>query len=780
MKRIYYLSFILIFITTNLIAANLNTQIDVRKLNLPKSIVLPEPKEINLPKNLSSTPDYVIFDNFVQGDKNHEGTVISNLFELCYYDIYQKWPNEDYNYASFMLRTQYSDAFFAKYKITDFDVAIFPLGEYPLNVTTQGGIKVIDKIKEMLDAGKRVMVVGRRMLLWAFVNIPELQLGKDPVVIDFLTKTLGMKKDSSGTMQVTVSSGGTKSWIPFHLSSDPNNPTTKGYDIYCNVAYGRNVQPTHPIIYQDLIDVFQVNNVEGVYPSTWLDSLMVINQQGKLQAFFRFNKGQRYVGLSARIGDGKFSMWTIGPDVAGGSEITYFHHFQQYSVDWFTADLPKPVPYLELETSSIDFGETLPESEKFKELRFRNFGKKNLIIKKIYLDEWTEPGIFTLLDLPKLPLTLEPEQMSSIRVKFRPNAEGTFEDNIIFEFDAGYNGTRSVSLRGIGGKDAPTGPEITVQKEPFDFGVVDIGTSVIKPVSFESSGTAPLIISKIEFLTNDGGVFSFPKPMSYPIVVPAGKIYNLDIKYSPRDFGTTYKATLKITSDAKKNPVATLQMIGRTPAATEGPNITASIDTLKFPNVKPLHTYIQKFDIINTGKQTLKINLIYFSYNDDEAFSLPDKIINGTPISIDPNNKLEIPVSFKPFVDGMEYTADLGFFTNATNPGGDDFHVYFVGMGDNNGLSVRENELAKYISISAFPNPSSENIRLSINSTLSSKQIRIVLSNSLGQTVEKIFEGYLADGNNEFHITQNLNSGLYYITITDGTNSLTHPILIVK
>jgi len=106
MKKFYTLLILSIIATINLFA------IDISSLNLPKSIVLPEPKNVNLPKINAEKPPYVIFDNFVQGDKNHEGTIISNLFELCYYDMYAYYPSQDFNYQKFMLRTQYSDAFF--------------------------------------------------------------------------------------------------------------------------------------------------------------------------------------------------------------------------------------------------------------------------------------------------------------------------------------------------------------------------------------------------------------------------------------------------------------------------------------------------------------------------------------------------------------------------------------------------------------------------------------------------------------------------------------------
>ncbi len=774
MKKFYTFLILSIIASINLYA------IDISSLNLPKSITIPEPKNVNLPKINAEKPSFVIFDNFVQGDKNHEGTIISNLFELCYYDFYAKYPTEDYSYGMYMLRTQYSDAFFSQYKITDFDVAIFPLGEYPLNVATQGGMKVIDKVKEMLDAGKRVMIYGRRMMIWAFLNDASLQAGKDPVVIEFLTKTLGMNKDSSSAMITTMSSGGSKTWIPFHIRTDETNPTTKGYDVYCNVGYGRNVEPTPPVIYQDLVDFFQASKKDDISISAYIDQILMINQEGKLQPIITYPKGNRSVALSARIGDGKLVLWTLAPDVAGGSEITYFHNMQQQTMNWFTVDLPKPIPWIEFETTEINFGETLPESEKFKELRFRNFGKKPFQVNKIALDGYEDPGVFTLLDVPSLPLTLQPEGVASIRIKFRPNGEREFEDLIFFETTAQNGSNRAISLKGTGGKNAPTGPEITVQKEPFDFGTIEIGASVILDVTFESSGTAPLIVNKIEFLTNDGMVFGFPKTMSYPIVVQPGKIYPVQIKYTPRDYGMLYKATLKITSDAKKNPLALINLEGRTPAPSEGASIAASVDTLKFPGVVPLQTVTQKLEILNVGKKDLKLNFIYFSTNDDEVYSIPSSIIDGTPITIEPTKKMEIPVSFKPYDDGVEYFADLGFYTNATNDGGDDFHVYFIGMGDKNGVSVAENELSRNLSINIFPNPGTESISVTINSTITNQQVTIKLSNSLGQVVETLFSGYLQEGMNNIKLNSTLNTGSYYLIIEDGKNQMIHPIMIVK
>ena len=766
MKRIITLLLIVMFAKLNLFA------IDVSQLNLPKSIILEEPKQINLPKNQAEKPVYVIFDNFVAGEAG-----IANMFELCYYDMYKNYPTPDYNYYSFMLRTSYSDAFFSQYNITDFDVAIFPLGEYPLNAVTNGGIKVIDKINEMLDAGKRVMVMGRRIMTWAFVNGQGLEAGKDPIVIDFLTNTLGINKDSTGLLDLRMGS----TWRPFHIESSESDPTTKGYDIYCNVAYARNIpQPQPPLVFQNYVDVFQLNTVEGVNGSTWIDQYLAIGHDNQLTVTDEFPYGRFMTGLSAEIGDGKMAMWTFTPDVAALTEMEFYLWFERYAMNWFTLDLPKAIPWIEFETSLVDFGETLPESEKFKEIRFRNFSTKPFDITKIYTSEWTEEGIFTIVEKPTLPYTMQPGEIQKVKIKFKPTEETEYEEELIFESTAQNGTVRAVILNGIGGKDAPTGPEITVQTEPFDFGTVDIGSSIIKDFTFESSGTAPLIVNKIEFTKNDDLVFNFPKTMNYPIVIQPGTVYAFQVRYSPLDFGKTYNCTLKITSDAKANPTAYLYGVGKTPSISEGPLIASSIDTLDFGNVAPLNVITKDVDILNTGKQDLRLNLIYFAENYDESFSIPDSIKDNTPLTIKPYEKLTIPVSFKPFEDKTEYYADLGFFTNALNEGGNDYHIYFTGYGDVNGQSVKDNILYQMLTINTYPNPASENVIIEINSKFSTKKVSVKLYNLDGKYISTLFSDYLHEGLNTLPKLSNLQTGSYFISIEDGQNRMDYPFIIVK
>lgn len=782
MKKFY-------IIISMLILTSISTalSLDLSGITLPKNpLIAPEGKNRELPELQGTQPLYIIFDNFEAetqfNDGTNNGKIIGNLVALMYADsLYNRWPTPDYNYMSYTVRASFSDATFSKYNITDFDVAIFPLGDYPLNVATTGGIKVIDKIKEMLDAGKRVMVIGRRIMLWAFYQDSQFSQGKDPVVIDFLTNTLGIdpkpqSDNSVPTGPISTIQGST--YIPFHINGIADDPIARGYDYYCNVGYGRNVTPAFPLIFQSIIDVFRLK------PDATAIGFSYINKYGDISGGPNDAKNVSptpgiWVGCRADVGDGKIALWSIGADVCALPESEYYTISEKYAMDWFTKDLPKPEPWIEFETSKIDFGATLLDVDKPRELRFRNFGRKPLTIKKIYLNGWVDDGIFKLSGAE--PGVLQPNEIRTVTITFRPTEEIDYEDQLLFESDAKNAPSASVTLQGKGGSDIPVGPEITVPDKPFVFKTLDIGSSQIMDFYFESSGTAALTVNKISFEQNDGLVFNFPKPMNFPITVPAGQKFTFSVRFAPADYDKLYKCVLKIVSNAKVNSIAYLYGEGRSMSAAEGPQISASVDTLKFGGVKPLGHLIKNIDILNTGKQVLKLQSLYFSQNDEDVFSYPSELDNQLPIEVLPGTSFTIPITFKPYTDGVDYFADFGIFTNATNPGGDDFHIYFTGTGDKNGVSVKEvTNSDGTLKLKAFPNPASSNFTIEINAASYLNNTTINIYDLSGKLVKKVLSGAIPEGAKTIEVNTALRTGQYFIQLQNGNESISLPLQIVK
>lgn len=767
-KLLTSLFFLIIVSSINLFAIERITSNEIPGIKLPANpLVGPAGKNVPSPKLNGVQPVYILFDNL----EDPISSQISNYINLMYYDsLYKVYPSYDNNYLTYMVRAPFNDATLSQYNLTDFDVAIFPIGDYPLNYATAGGIKIIDKIKDMLDAGKRVMVMGRYWVSWAFNPSSTFNQGKDPVVIDFLTNTLGINKDSSGLVQ--VASGNT--YIPFHIEGIDADPVSKGYDYYCNVGYGRNVPPQMPLVLRPYLDVFKLIPSSTANGFSYLDKVGPVDEQPNVPKGF-------WVGAKAQVGDGKIAIWSLCPDVIALPESEFYTWSEKYAMDWFTKDIAHPEPWLEFESTMIDWGETLLDNTKIKEIRYRNFGKKPLIITNISWEGWTDNGIFTILEGGETG-TLQPNEFKTIKVGFKPNAEGEFQDNLNFTSNAANGTNTAVSCRGIGGKDAPIGPEITVQSDPFDFGTLDIGVSLIKDVYFESSGTAPLIVNNIEFVQNDDVCFSFPKQMNYPITIPAGDKSIFQLRFNPTTYGKKYTAKLKITSNAKVNPVAYLLATGAAKSAAEGAVISSSIDTLDFGNVKALNGITKSFKILNTGLQNLKIQLFYMN-DENDVFSVPSSIIDNTPVEIKPTNSLEIPVTFKPWENGPTYLANLGMFTNAANEGGNDFHVYFKGVGDVNGQSVKEEvqNTAGTLKLKAFPNPAGNDFTLEVTSKRAFFNASLNIYDLKGKIVSTIYKGNIEIGTKDYLLNNSqLASGQYFVGIQTATDSVILPLIIVK
>jgi hypothetical protein len=757
-----------------LIACNISTfAIDLAKdlsgLKLPDNpLVAPAGKAIQKPQLNATDKMYILFDNL----DPEISTQISNYYELMYYDIYKKWPAPDYNYYDLMVRAPYSDATLSQYNLTDFDVAIFPMGSYPLNVATSGGgIKVIDKIKEMLDAGKRVMIIGRYWVSYAFHPDGAFAAGKDPIAVDFLSNTIGIDGSKSGVISLVSGSN----YIPYHIESVEGDPCAKGYDYYCNIGYGRNVPPDPPIAYRPLLDIFTLKNDANGIGFSFMDKYGNINGDPNVDPGI-------WVGVRAQVGDGRIAMWSLAPDNIAINESPFFVNCEQFAMDWFAKDLPKASQWIEFDASLLDFSETLLDNEKVREIRFRNFGKKPLTINSIYWNGWEEDGIFVVKEGGQKGV-LQPGEFRTVKIGFTPTQEKDYEDQLFFDTDAVNGTTTAVNCKGRGGKNVAIGPEIKVQTEAFDFGTIDVPTAITKEVFFSSVGTAPVIVDNIEFYENDDNSFSFPQGMNFPQVVDGGKNYAFNVRFTPLIPGKTYNGTLKITSNAKKNFVAYLKLTGKSKSSAEGSSIASNLpkDTLNFGGVMPNESKTIEFSILSTGKESLRINLFYLK-DDNDSYSIPDEIMNLKQYDIVPTASLVVPVTFTPWVDGDTYLAQFGMFTNAVNQGGSNFIVNFKGIGDD-GVGVKDESQNKFgtLKLKAFPNPAKDNFTLQVTSQNIFLNSALNIYDLKGKIVSTIFKGNIETGTNNYELNSaNLPSGQYFIGVQTATESVMLPFIIVK
>jgi len=91
-----------------------------------------------------------------------------------------------------------------------------------------------------------------------------------------------------------------------------------------------------------------------------------------------------------------------------------------------------------------------------------------------------------------------------------------------------------------------------------------------------------------------------------------------------------------------------------------------------------------------------------------------------------------------------------------------------VGIEENTELSV----------FSLTPNPAKDNVQLSFNLN-NSKEVNVSIFNSLGAVVYSQTEGVLTSGNHRINLkTSNLSSGIYYMNVKAGDNTITKKLVI--
>jgi hypothetical protein len=762
MKRIVLL-FTLIILACNFAFA-------LEQYNLPintNKLIIPDDKSPTQPKPLASTgKNIIIFDNL---DRD---LPVSNYFELAYTDALKIYPTAD-PYLNHTVQVSFSDQTFAQYNITDFDVAIFPLGEFALNTTTPGGIKVIDKILEMLNADKNVMIIGRRIITDAFL-IPE---NNDPVVTEFLTSDLGIKKDSSGCMIFLDNSN---TYIPFRVKGVPIDSYFLSWMLYCNIGWSRStgIPPDLPIRSEELVDfvILPQNNLKS-------KGFDYIDQIGHVGDTVQTTISPYYwVGLRADsvLGKGgRLIMWTLAPNVAALNEMPYFATRIQFTMDWLLLNMPKLKPYLKFETTTLTFPDAPLDYGVKKTIKLQNFSKEKLTIYQTAISDFGDT-VFTITKGNITNETLDPMEVRTLEIEFKPTEEREFVGFLDVNSNASNGDVLTVQLQGRGGKNVSPEPDIVVQAEPYDYGTINVGGAPVIDIKISNSGLQDLVIDSLYFDSNTENAFQFAQMMQTPIVIKGGAEYSFSVKFVPTNWGKNYLAKIKVVSNSKKHPVVYISLQGSTPGAPEGPQIQALVDTADFGSVKLNGTSREYVGVKNPGSETLKINNIYINpdKNPDDAFAI-DTTFNF-PIYVEPNDSIKFPVKFTPLTPGAVYVVPLGIFSNALNSGS--YYIYMKGVSDT-GTSVREtvSNLSNTLNMKLTPVPVNYSSIITIDAQKFISNATIELYNLIGNKVMSIYEGELSIGTNKFTLTtSNLPAGQYFILLTTNFDKLILPFIIVK
>lgn len=196
-------------------------------------------------------------------------------------------------------------------------------------------------------------------------------------------------------------------------------------------------------------------------------------------------------------------------------------------------------PHLVLSVSSLSFGSVQIGQSTTASFSLTNDGDAAAQIRAVQVSG----GSFSLEDSIQTPLTVNPGYAYSISVAFAPTGAGAASGSVSVNSNASP-ATDTVTLSGKG-IASPVGPALTLQTSTVAFGNVQVQTTSSQNVTVTSSGTAPLIISKITVAGNGFKVSGATLPLT---LAPTNSV-TLTISFDPAAAGAV-SGSVTIVSNA--------------------------------------------------------------------------------------------------------------------------------------------------------------------------------------------------------------------------------------
>lgn len=570
---------------------------------------------------------------------------VTNYFSLLYYppiatDVLTK------DYATTAV---FSSATFQAKPITEYDVAIFPIGTHKLDDVV-GGVRIWDKVKEMLDADKGALVIGSNYMLEA--------IGSSNDMGTFLKTTVGLSTRN-------VESLGSNPYKAVRILGIEGDPVAQGFRLYGNTIYTENGITAGPVSYYNGIETFSIGSEyeNATHGIQYVDSIGFGNAT-------QITKDGDTAWVAVRWSDGpkKLVLWSYNYSIINlGNDNTEVNNGIRYAVRWYQQDVPRPEGYLVATPTQLNYDKVNLGGKATKSISIKNFSRVSVKIKSISVED-DENGAFALVSGGGAT-TLAPGDSVSVSISFQPGEPREYVDYLDIVSDAKNTPTVSVTLSGKGGDNVQEGPYIQVTALPIDFGNVLVGSVGIKSVTVANIGDMDLVIDSVKFVENASGLFDWDGVLKVPVVIKSKKSYDFKVRYTPSD-QKLGKHTAKIrfnSSGHNNNGVATVDLIATGVADGAKGVIALSVDTLNFGKVQSggESSIDKKFTIRNTGDAPLLVSQVVFDGdNENKAqFSFVDgsNVVDGGKIN--PGLSWDVTVRFTP-LEALDYGLNIKIASN--------------------------------------------------------------------------------------------------------------------
>lgn len=255
----------------------------------------------------------------------------------------------------------------------------------------------------------------------------------------------------------------------------------------------------------------------------------------------------------------------------------------------------------------IDFGHTGSGTSQA-DLALRNIGDCTLTIFEAYFENEEESAFECPFCAPEeFPIELFPFRDHGVFVFFTPTEVGVYEDNLILLSDDAEFSEIKVPVRAqFNGL-----PEVALAPSSLDFDYAPVGRTITRTiqVSNRGTGTAPLVINRVEIQTSTDTSFSYEPELEDPIeLLPPidddpGDDYILNVRYHPKEIDT-HVGDLVLYTNQPGNSVVRIPLSGssKTPA-----KIAVSPEQIVFGPVPIGGTTALPLTIVNEGGTPLRI-----------------------------------------------------------------------------------------------------------------------------------------------------------------------------
>lgn len=173
---------------------------------------------------------------------------------------------------------------------------------------------------------------------------------------------------------------------------------------------------------------------------------------------------------------------------------------------------------------------------------------------------------------------------------------------------------------------------------------------------------------------------------------------------------------------------------------------------------------------------------IYASNDCGESWSVRKNISSST-IATAPNttsNYVPAEVDWKQItvtnISSSYWTSNFRFKFQFVSGGGNNIYIDDINIYDPNTASIKENEDVNLFKV--FPNPTKDIAKVSFD-LVGNGNVKIVLTDMIGQQVQVVEQSYLNAGSHQFEInTNDLSNGIYFVNLSVDQKTITQKLIV--